>query len=58
MPDNTVYMEITRVLRVFARGGVLARYNPKPSPHEKLTVSSYHWCHCITGCHKRLLSIA
>jgi hypothetical protein len=21
MPDNTVYMEITRVLRVFARGG-------------------------------------
>jgi len=57
MPDNTVYMDITRVLRVFARGG-LARYNPKPSPHEKLTVSSYHWCHCITGCHKRLLSIA
>ncbi len=23
MPDNTVYMEITRVLRVFARGGAL-----------------------------------
>jgi hypothetical protein len=22
MPDNTVYMDITRVLRVFARGGL------------------------------------